>query len=195
LLSSNHTKLFPLNLGMFFESLDHFFRSARHVCKGFFLCKRVIGLEFCDGRVCLKRQYASLGHCSTPGQLYQSRCECVGTLLLIRSIFLSTRRRFIVRLAKADDRLLPFGLAWCSAWTHHIWSYVWILNVWEGLLLAGAASLSWVMLAQEVTLSNCFVFLWWQTKLVLFGTNKFVKMSFRFCTMFRDHSLSYCKNF
>ena len=36
------------------------------------------------------------------------------------------------------------------------------------------------LLAQEVTLSNYFVFWWWQTKLVLFGTNHLFKISFRF---------------
>jgi len=44
LLSMNHIEFLPLGLDLLFEAPDHFFRSACHICKGFFLYRRVRGL-------------------------------------------------------------------------------------------------------------------------------------------------------
>ena len=44
LLSTNHIELLPLGLGLLFKALGHFFRSACHICEGFFLYGRVLGL-------------------------------------------------------------------------------------------------------------------------------------------------------
>jgi len=58
-----------------------------------------------------------------------------------------------------DSRLLPFGLAWCRTWPHHVCSYFWVLDVREWFLLPGLSSLGWIWSRWQPTKNRGFVYL------------------------------------
>jgi len=83
LLSMNHLKLFPLDLGLLLKAPGRLLRNICHIYKGFFLYGRVQSLRLQRRNVSNLLQCPESGYCNWSGQSLQSECEYAGTLLLV----------------------------------------------------------------------------------------------------------------